>query len=920
MRADSLVWTARNRDYSVACNGLVNKLAQIQLEIPHIVYSAPNEVNYLADLFSQSFRESRFLDTSNDMPPLNNPSVLTESELHFYFSTPVPPKDMDVNSHFKIVAQKSVKSVFETFNQLTPEQKYYSAIRLLHNWNDEKIMSTGGIERNILEIIQLKNPKLYETLITKLIDIAMSKLFDNLDNEADHIRNTVNLKKIKDLEILNYLKEEFLKTEALYESMKECVPGSPEICIKYSLSACATHLPQLSKHEIKIPIQAIVILQPAERQIIDTMLQLFIPSTHSYHLRACIDNSSLEVSVCPSALCNNFSRTLKLSVKNIGTRYRTIKEGTFLTSIYFTPILNPLLFPLSSIESLTSSDCLEKESLKNLSSPDLPEITELIQIEPSFLHEVISDLIQTEFHISEINVSVLLPSNLSENKAIIRNIKKVEYDLILSCRTQKALPHIENFSYKLFEDCLDELTHELVRKNHCLTVEQINEQGTFKHYIQVSQISDNYLNLIYESLITNKIRFPTYHLTMGILYKRRFDRKLKNHKSVLALPDILLLSVIHSLHTALNHPNFTTTLKNFERYYYNRLARKYIKNYIQSCPTCVHYLKIDVQNILKPTDLRSCAHIDPLLSPESQFPFNNCGNKSIVEKLKKQSYLNKEKIPQFFLGQPVQLKTDIVQGSCSIRPLIIKNISQNHAFLLDSKGLEIKEDLNSLKCLSLKEFRLLLSKGWNMHQYNLHSSHLLSLPAELRKKKEVNVAHNSHKIPSSKFPFLNIPEELKERTRVKLAPKSHRDPSSTSLDNNVDEIPHIDPGFSPRIKPDSKIPSSKLPFFNIPEKLKEITRVKLAQNSHSSTFPDDNVDKIPHIDPWFSPRTKTDCFVENLPFDPGGKISPVLQKCPSSKSTTLVTLHETHTPSSLNSLKPRKKSGFKSLFKKVFYP
>jgi len=248
-------------------------------------------------------------------------------------------------------------------------------------------------------------------------------------------------------------------------------------------------------------------------------------------------------------------------------------------------------------------------------------------------------------------------------------------------------------------------------------------------------------------------------------------------------------------------------------------------------------------------------HIDPLLSPESAFPLSNF---EICERLIKRKV---HKIPQFFLGQPVQLKTDIVQGSCSIRPLIIKNISQNHAFLLDSKGLEIKEDLNSLKCLSLKEFRLLLSKGWNMHQYNLHSSHLLSLPAELRKKKEVNVAHNSHKIPSSKFPFLNIPEKLKERTRVKLA-----------------------------------------------------------QNSHSSTFPDDNVDKIPHIDPWFSPRTKTDCFVENLPFDPGGKISPVPQKCPSSKSTTLVAPHETHTPSSLNPLKPRKKSGFKSLFNKVFRP
>ncbi len=50
--ARALMWVGRNREYSIACNGLVNKLAKIQLEIPHVVYSVPSEVNYLADIFS----------------------------------------------------------------------------------------------------------------------------------------------------------------------------------------------------------------------------------------------------------------------------------------------------------------------------------------------------------------------------------------------------------------------------------------------------------------------------------------------------------------------------------------------------------------------------------------------------------------------------------------------------------------------------------------------------------------------------------------------------------------------------------------------------------------------------------------------------------------------------------------------------
>jgi hypothetical protein len=80
--ARALMWVGRNREYSIACNGLVNKLAKIQLEMPHVVYSVPSEVNYLADIFSRAFSSSRFLDKAefalsktqaNEVPPLTEP-------------------------------------------------------------------------------------------------------------------------------------------------------------------------------------------------------------------------------------------------------------------------------------------------------------------------------------------------------------------------------------------------------------------------------------------------------------------------------------------------------------------------------------------------------------------------------------------------------------------------------------------------------------------------------------------------------------------------------------------------------------------------------------------------------------------------------------------------------------------------------
>ncbi len=92
--ARALMWVGRNREYSIACNGLVNKLAKIQLEIPHVVYSVPSEVNYLADIFSRAFTTSRFLDKSefalskaqaNKLPALTDPFVATESVLYQYY-------------------------------------------------------------------------------------------------------------------------------------------------------------------------------------------------------------------------------------------------------------------------------------------------------------------------------------------------------------------------------------------------------------------------------------------------------------------------------------------------------------------------------------------------------------------------------------------------------------------------------------------------------------------------------------------------------------------------------------------------------------------------------------------------------------------------------------------------------------------
>jgi hypothetical protein len=326
------MWVSRNREYSIACNGLVNKLAQIQLEIPHIVYSVPSEVNYLADLFSRAFQESRFLEKShfalskvqaNKIPPLTNPCVLTEGDLYFYFSTPISPESMDTHSRVKnkISTPKPIKNLYQMFKDCTPEQKYYSALRLLQGWNDKTIMTEGGPQLNTAEIIEKKNKEIYDALCKKIIDITMSKLYSNLDkDQASRMRATLteNLKNMKLKEIEKYLKETFIERELLVNGIK-CSFAPPNLrevqkkfWINYSLNVGGNFEPKVDDNgiNIQLPSQETVILRPSERKTVDTKIRLFIPRNYYGQIGSCPGMNDTEIWLQPGIFNNDLSGSI----------------------------------------------------------------------------------------------------------------------------------------------------------------------------------------------------------------------------------------------------------------------------------------------------------------------------------------------------------------------------------------------------------------------------------------------------------------------------------------------------------------------------------------------------------------------------------------------------------------------------------
>ncbi len=129
------------------------------------------------------------------------------------------------------------------FLKCTPEQKYYSALRLLQGWNDKNIAETGCSKLNTVEIIKMKDPELYAQMCQKIIDMTMSRLYNDLDkDQASRMRATLmeNLRNMKTNEMMTFLKEAYLEHENVINSLEcEIPPHHPRfpqqrVIINYS--------------------------------------------------------------------------------------------------------------------------------------------------------------------------------------------------------------------------------------------------------------------------------------------------------------------------------------------------------------------------------------------------------------------------------------------------------------------------------------------------------------------------------------------------------------------------------------------------------------------------------------------------------------------------------------------------------------
>ena len=109
-------------------------------------------------------------------------------------------------------------------------------------------------------------------------------------------------------------------------------------------------------------------------------------------------------------------------------------------------------------------------------------------------------------------------------------------------------------------------------------------------------------SVIYQSILDGLHDFPNFIIKNSALYRKVYDKHFRSTKFVICLPDILMSSVIHTLHVTLGHPSLTATVKNFQTYYYHPRASNMCKDYVKSCLTCAYAGKYDLKKVKSSTE------------------------------------------------------------------------------------------------------------------------------------------------------------------------------------------------------------------------------------------------------------------------------------------------------------------------------
>ena len=146
----SLLYVSRKREYDIASFNISNTLLHYQSIFGFDIFHIKGVNNVYADLASRAFGQSRLIknneynlskEQSAILPPLPDPFVVDGNLLYKFFSDQPAPERWDTfaKEKKKISIPRPLTNLAKLYSAATPEERTISAIRLLHQWNDNSL-------------------------------------------------------------------------------------------------------------------------------------------------------------------------------------------------------------------------------------------------------------------------------------------------------------------------------------------------------------------------------------------------------------------------------------------------------------------------------------------------------------------------------------------------------------------------------------------------------------------------------------------------------------------------------------------------------------------------------------------------------------------------------------------------------------
>ena len=191
----SLIYNGRTKDHNLSSAQISNFLAKTAQELNFSVFHCKGQHNFLADLFSRSYQNSRLLgeptlskQQAENIPPIPDYFSTSSDTLYQFLCSPLQTETGHKTPKKKTLYEKPTQSMLSMLRNLKPEQRAISETRLMLQNNDKTIRNELTHQINQKECKTLKH----------FADKAMCNHFEITDETDEYTNDSHNIQSEKE--------------------------------------------------------------------------------------------------------------------------------------------------------------------------------------------------------------------------------------------------------------------------------------------------------------------------------------------------------------------------------------------------------------------------------------------------------------------------------------------------------------------------------------------------------------------------------------------------------------------------------------------------------------------------------------------------------------------------------------------------